>query len=86
VFIGPADLAADMGHLGNPGAPEVDTAIRDALTRIMESGKAAGILTSDRALAQSYADMGVAFLAVGSDIGVLRSGLTALRGAFEKAL
>ncbi|MEX1663086.1 aldolase/citrate lyase family protein [Thioclava sp. 15-R06ZXC-3] len=80
--IGPADLAADMGYLGNSDAPEVQAAVRDALTRIRAGGKAAGILTSDRALAQSYRDMGVEFLAVGSDVGTLGAGLRALRGAF----
>ncbi|MDF1803660.1 HpcH/HpaI aldolase/citrate lyase family protein [Thalassovita sp.] len=82
VFIGPADLAADLGYLGQPGAPEVLETINNALSRIKASGKAAGILTSDRALAKTYADMGVEFLAVGSDVGVLRAGLKALRGAF----
>ncbi|RID92802.1 2-keto-3-deoxy-L-rhamnonate aldolase [Gemmobacter lutimaris] len=82
VFIGPADLAADMGHRGNPGAAEVQAAVTDALTRIRVAGKAAGILTSDGALARSYAAMGVEFLAVGSDVGTLRAGLTALRKAF----
>lgn len=82
VFIGPADLAADMGHRGNPGAAEVQAAVTDALTRIRAAGKAAGILTSDGALARSYAAMGVEFLAVGSDVGTLRAGLTALRKAF----
>lgn len=82
VFIGPADLAADMGYLGDPGAPEVQEVITDALTRIRAAGRAAGILTSDRALASSYVELGVGFLAIGSDVGVLRAGLTALRGAF----
>ncbi|MEC7762525.1 MAG: HpcH/HpaI aldolase/citrate lyase family protein [Pseudomonadota bacterium] len=82
VFVGPADLAADMGYIGNPGAPEVQAVVVDVLTRIRAAGKAAGILTSDRALAQSYADMGVEFLAVGSDVGTLVGGLKALRGAF----
>lgn len=83
VFIGPADLAADMGFLGKPGAAEVQDAVKDALTRIRAAGKAAGILTSDRALAAGYAGMGVEFLAVGSDVGVLRAGLTALSAAFR---
>lgn len=82
VFIGPADLAADMGFRGQPGAPEVQAAVRDALMQIMGAGKAAGILTSDRELAKGYAGMGVDFLAVGSDVGVLRAGLVALRSAF----
>lgn len=82
VFVGPADLAADMGHLGQPGAPEVQAVIADTLSRIRAAGKAAGILTSDRRMAEGYARDGVEFLAVGSDVAVLRAGLTALRAAF----
>lgn len=82
VFIGPADLAADMGYLGQPGAPEVQQVVRDALTRIRAAGKAAGILTGDQALAKGYAEMGVEFLAVGSDVGLLSAGLRTLRGNF----
>lgn len=82
VFIGPADLAADMGHLGNPGAPEVQGAIDDALARIRGAGRAAGILSTERAQAQGYAARGVEFLAVGSDVGTLIAGLKALRAAF----
>lgn len=83
VFVGPADLAADMGFVGKPGAPEVQAVITDALTRIRAAGKAAGILTSDQTLAATYKELGVEFLAVGSDVGVLRAGLTALRSRFE---
>ncbi|MCI4665108.1 MAG: HpcH/HpaI aldolase/citrate lyase family protein [Neomegalonema sp.] len=82
IFVGPADLAADMGFLGAPGAPEVQDVVSDVLSRIHAAGKAAGILTSDRTLAQGYAEMGVEFLAVGSDVGVLSGGLKALRAAF----
>jgi 4-hydroxy-2-oxoheptanedioate aldolase len=82
VFIGPSDLAADMGYLGKPGAEEVQHVVNDALKRIRSAGKAAGILTSDRKLAEGYAEMGVEFLAVGSDVGILRAGLTALRQTF----
>lgn len=82
VFVGPADLAADMGYLGQPGAAPVQAVVMDVLARIRAAGKAAGILTSDRALATSYAALGVEFLAVGSDVSVLGSGLKALRAAF----
>lgn len=83
VFIGPADLAADIGHRGNPAHPEVQATVNDALARIRAAGVAAGILTSDRTLARGYAEQGVEFLAVGSDVGVLRSGLVGLRKAFS---
>jgi len=82
VFVGPADLAADMGYRGKPGAPEVQAVVTDALARIRRAGKAAGILTSDQTLAKGYAEMGVEFLAVGSDVGVFSAGLKALRAAF----
>lgn len=83
VFVGPADLAADMGFLGRPGAAEVQAVVTDTLKRIKASGKAAGILTSDQKLAQTYREIGVEFLAVGSDVGVLRAGLTGLKTAFS---
>lgn len=82
VFVGPADLAADMGYLGTPGAPEVQKVVNETLARIRKAGKAAGILTSDKALAQGYIDGGAEFVAVGSDVGALRGALTALRKAF----
>ncbi|MES2432441.1 MAG: HpcH/HpaI aldolase/citrate lyase family protein [Pseudomonadota bacterium] len=85
VFIGPADLAADMGHLGNPAASEVQVAVEGALKRIMAQGKAAGILTSDRLLAQRYLDLGASFVAVGSDVGLLSGAAAELRGAFACA-
>jgi len=83
VFVGPADLAADLGYIGQPGAPEVQKIVSETLHRIKAAGKAAGILTSDQALAKGYAEMGVEFLAVGSDVGVMRAGLKALRAKFD---
>ena len=77
VFIGPADLAADMGHPGNSSAPEVQAAIDKALAAIMASGKSAGILTFDAKAAQRYSAMGVTFLGVGSDVAVLVKAVTA---------
>ena len=58
VFIGPADLSASLGHVGNPGHPEVQAAIDDAIARITAAGKAAGILTPDEALARKYLELG----------------------------
>lgn len=68
VFIGPADLAASMGHRNNPGHPEVQAAIEQAMKTIIASGKAAGTLTSDPALARRYLDLGCTFVATGVDI------------------
>jgi 4-hydroxy-2-oxoheptanedioate aldolase len=68
VFIGPADLAASMGHRGRPGHPEVQAAIEAAMQTIVASGKAAGTLTSDPTLARRYLDLGCTFVAVGVDV------------------
>ncbi len=70
VFIGPADLAADMGHRGAPSHPDVHTAILDALSRIAAAGKAPGIM-SLADLTDIYVDAGARFVAVGIDVLML---------------
>ena len=82
VFIGPADLAADMGYLGNPGAPEVKAAVEEALKRIQSHGKPAGILTGDKAFARHCLDLGATFVAVGHDVGLLGDAAAALASEF----
>ena len=54
VFIGPSDLAAALGHLGNPGHPEVQDAIRHLYQRVSAQGKAVGILAPVHADARRY--------------------------------
>jgi len=82
IFIGPSDLAADMGYLGRPGAPEVQDVVNNALGRIRAAGCAAGILSSDHRLVDGYIRDGAKFVAVGSDVSVLRAGLAGLRQKF----
>ncbi len=67
VFIGPADLSADMGYPGNPKAPEVQQAIEDAILRIVASGKSAGILVQELDAAAHFLKLGATFVAVGID-------------------
>jgi 4-hydroxy-2-oxoheptanedioate aldolase len=71
VFIGPADLAASLGHRGKPGHPDVQAVIDQAIRTIVQSGKAAGILTGDVALAKHYLALGARFVAVGIDATLL---------------
>lgn len=85
VFIGPADLSASLGHRGNPGHPEVQAAIEEAIRRIVASGKAAGTLVSDNALARRYLELGCTFVAVGLDVRILAGGARALRAEFGGA-
>ena len=78
LFIGPADLAASLGHLGNPRAPEVQVAIDRAFAAIRAAGKPAGIFALDTEDAQARAAQGFAFIWVGADIGLLAGGGRAL--------
>ncbi len=71
VFIGPSDLAADLGHSGQSGHDEVRAVIKDCLGKIAASDKAAGILAVDQAVAAEYRDWGAQFLAVGIDVVML---------------
>ena len=71
VFIGPADLAAGLGHLGEIPHPEVQSAIRDGIARIRACGKGAGILATDEASARRYIEWGTTFTAVGMDAMIL---------------
>lgn len=82
VFIGPSDLAADMGHLGNPGAAEVQAAIAEAFTIIKAAGKARGIMTLDMAQAHHYRALGATFMAIGTDVTLLASAADGLRQRF----
>jgi 4-hydroxy-2-oxoheptanedioate aldolase len=79
VFIGPSDLAADMGFPGNLEAPEVQAAIERAIATILNAGKPAGILTSNEALNRRYLDLGATFVAVGADVTEFSAALQRLR-------
>jgi 4-hydroxy-2-oxoheptanedioate aldolase len=85
VFIGPADLSAAMGHVGELTHPEVQATIDKAIGRIVATGKAAGILTADEALARKYLSLGATFVAVGLDNNLLVKATSALAEKFKKA-
>jgi 4-hydroxy-2-oxoheptanedioate aldolase len=78
LFIGPSDLAASLGHLGNNGHPEVRQTIEKACRRAQAVGKPIGILAPLEADARAYIQMGFAYVAVGSDVVLLRNGCDAL--------
>lgn len=74
LFIGPADLAGSLGHLGNPAHPDVKAAIADAFARITKVGKPCGIFARDADQAKAYFVAGFAFVSVGTDVGLLANG------------
>ena len=86
LFIGPSDLAADLGHLGNAAHPDVQAAIADACARIRAAGKPAGILAPVEADAKRYFEMGFTYVAIGSDVGILASGSSNLVARMREAI
>jgi 4-hydroxy-2-oxoheptanedioate aldolase len=78
VFIGPSDLSASLGHIGNPAHPEVQKALEDGVRRLKAVGKPAGILSGNEEEVRRYIGWGYTFVAVGSDVGLLGRGADAL--------
>lgn len=86
LFIGPADLAGSLGHLGQPRHPEVQAAVADGLERIARAGKPAGIFALDAEDAVAKLKAGAAFVSIGTDIGLLSNNAIALRTKIAGAL
>ncbi|MCA1298090.1 4-hydroxy-2-oxoheptanedioate aldolase [Stappia indica] len=86
VFIGPSDLAADMGYLGRPGAPAVKQAVRDAIATLQRLGKPAGLLTADQTFARECLADGARFVAVGTDVTLFSGATSALAQSFRAAV
>jgi 4-hydroxy-2-oxoheptanedioate aldolase len=83
VFIGPGDLSAGIGYLGDQGHPDVQQVIKTAIKRIIAAGSIAGILTPDEKLARDYMAAGCVFTAVGSDSGLLTRGSEQIAHRFK---
>lgn len=83
VFIGPNDLSASFGHIGNWAHPEVQAALQDAVHRLKRIGKPAGILTPNEEEAKRFIEWGYTFVAVGADLGLLARGADALAKRFK---
>lgn len=82
IFIGPADLAASMGYLGQPTHADVRAVIDGAIRTIARIGKPAGILCTDETLARHYIACGARFVAVGVDTSLLAQTARALAARF----
>ena len=84
VFIGPSDLSASMGHLGDSAHADVQAAIKAALGPIRAAGKSAGILATSAHDAKRYLDWGYQFVACNVDVRIFVQGLDALRTEMSK--
>lgn len=83
VFMGAVDLSATMGYQGDPNHPKVQNAVVDAIKRIRQSGKAAGILSTQHEATQMYLELGTEFVAVGVDTSVLMNSLRELLAKYK---
>jgi 4-hydroxy-2-oxoheptanedioate aldolase len=84
VFIGPADLAASMGKLGQPEHPEVVISIEAALATVVEHGKVAGVNAFNEAIARRYLRAGASFVLVGADVVLLARGAEQLAARYHR--
>ena len=79
-FVAPSDLAQTMGHIGNPEHPEVQTAIEQAINKIVNAGRTPGTLASDHNIAK-FKQMGVKFLMTSWNAWVARGAADYLQKA-----
>lgn len=77
VFVGPSDLAADMGFVGQTGHADVKATVLETIRKIVASGKAAGILTLDPDLQMQCRDLGATFIATDIDVTVFAKNMRA---------
>jgi len=89
VFVGPSDLAASMGLIGQQAHPDVLAAAHRVFDAARAAGKPVGVNAFDPATAQAYVDAGVDFVLVGADVSLVARGSEALaarwaRGAGEE--
>ena len=79
IFFGPADIGADMGHLGQTMHPEIWDLIRPAAKLLMDKGIPVGTLVTDPDFAAELLNEGFTFVACGTDVGLLARGADSLR-------
>ncbi|OLT33705.1 2-dehydro-3-deoxyglucarate aldolase [Rhodococcus sp. CUA-806] len=85
VFVGPSDLAASMGLLGQQNHPDVTAAVNKTFERVIASGKPVGVNAFVATQADGYAASGASFLLVGADAAILARGSEALAERFITA-
>ncbi|CAG7607652.1 HpcH/HpaI aldolase/citrate lyase family protein [Leucobacter soli] len=82
IFVGPSDLAASMGVIGQQSHPEVVEAVLRSIAAARAAGKPAGVNAFVPADAERYIEAGAAFVAVGADVAILARQTEALVDRF----
>jgi 4-hydroxy-2-oxoheptanedioate aldolase len=85
IFLGPSDLAASMGRLGEQEHPKVRAAVEHCLSAARAAGKPAGVNAFNPDTARGYLDAGASFVLVGADVAMLARGTEKLAATFVPA-
>lgn len=82
VLVGPADLAASMGLLGQQTHPDVTAAVLRAFEAVRAVGTPIGVNAFDPTVADAYLANGASFVLVGADVALFARGSEALTTRF----
>lgn len=83
VFIGPSDLGAALGHLGDVSNPEVRSAVCEAIKTLSDRGVPAGVLAMSPELVEEYVAAGASFVGVGVDTALLARSTSELAARYR---
>lgn len=82
VFLGPSDLSASMGLIGQQTHPDVVSAVKESFAAVTAAGKPAGVNAFDPSTARDYADAGATWVLVGADVALIARGSEKLAAEF----
>ena len=83
VFIGPSDLSASMGYVGQAGHSDVVEAVSNGLQTIRAAGKYAGLMCLDQKQVGHFVECGANFIAVGVDALLIGNSARALAASYK---
>lgn len=81
LFVGPADLTADMGLIGQADCDAFRHLLREIADRVAAGGGRFGTLVAGASAAADRRALGAGFVVVDTDVGLLRRGSDAVIGA-----
>lgn len=82
IFVGPSDLAASMGLLGQQSHPAVVDGVLHAIAAARAAGKPVGVNAFVPEQAERYIEAGANFVAIGADVAILARETEALVAQF----
>lgn len=78
IFIGPNDMACDLGCTGDFNTPVMDETIQHVLDACLAAGKPCGIVASNPVFLQKWAARGMTMFSCDSELGLLKKGIQAM--------